>query len=60
MRKSGPLIFPLSAAHITGLLALQAAAALAFISPALAALPLAADGSPDRKKIKDAHGGASG
>ena len=41
MRKTGPLIFPLSAAHITGLLALQAAAALAFISPALAALPLA-------------------
>ena len=26
----------------------------------VAALPLAADGSPDRKKIKDAHGGASG
>ena len=41
MRKPGPLIFPLSAAHITGVLALQAAAVLAFISPALAALPLA-------------------
>jgi len=26
----------------------------------VAAMPLAADGSPDRKKIKDAHGGASG
>lgn len=41
MSKTGPLIFPLSAAHITGLLALQASAALAFISPVPAALPLA-------------------
>lgn len=41
MRKTGPMIFPVSAAHITGLAALLAAAVLAFFSPALAALPLA-------------------